>query len=140
MSSPPSSGCLPLSRFEQLHTLDVGQAQHAVTEAFCPHRLTALDKARQFETRFHSVRTSDVSLSYLDYGGRVHIAPYEQESFYLVLVPLAGRAEHSTQGDPPRGRADRIACRRPWRTSPKPPASACARFRKASGDSWTPLR
>jgi AraC-like DNA-binding protein len=95
MSSPPSSGCLPLSRFEQLHTLDVGQAQHAVTEAFCPHRLTALDKARQFETRFHSVRTSDVSLSYLDYGGRVHIAPYEQESFYLVLVPLAGRAELS---------------------------------------------
>jgi AraC-like DNA-binding protein len=95
MSSPPFPTPLPLSRFERLHTLDVDQARHVVAEAFCPHRLTALDNARQFETRFHTVRAGNVSLSYLDYGGRVHIAPYEQEGFYLVLIPLAGRAELS---------------------------------------------
>ncbi|WP_255950544.1 AraC family transcriptional regulator [Streptomyces odontomachi] len=95
MSPPPPATRLPLSRFEQLHTADVDQARHVVAEAFCPHRLTALDKARRFETRFHAIRTSQVSLCYLDYGGRVHIAPHEQESFYLVLIPLAGQAELS---------------------------------------------
>jgi len=95
MSSQPSAAHLPLSRFEQVHTLDVDQARHAVAEAFCPHRLTALDHARQFETRFHSARSGQVSLSYLDYGGEVRIAPSEQESFYLVLIPLAGQAELS---------------------------------------------
>lgn len=93
MNSSPPTPRLPLSRFEQLHTLDVDEARHVVAEAFCPHRLTALDHARQFETRFHSMRTTHLSLSYLDYGGRVHIAPYEQETFYLVLIPLAGKAE-----------------------------------------------
>lgn len=95
MSDAPSRERLPLARFEQLHTLDVDQARHVVAEAFCPHRLDPLDRALEFETRFHSVRTSHVSLSYLDYGGRVHITPFEQESFYLVLIPLAGRAELS---------------------------------------------
>lgn len=94
MSSPPPSN-LPLSRFEQLHTVDVDQARQAVAEAFCPHRLTPLDSARRFETRFHAARTGDVSLCYLDYGGQVHITPDEQETFYLVLIPLAGRAELS---------------------------------------------
>jgi AraC-like DNA-binding protein len=93
VSSLPPAAPLPLSRFQQLHTLDVDQARHVVTEVFCPHRLTALDRARQFETRLHTVRTSHISLCYLDYGGRVHIAPHAQESFYLVLIPLAGRAQ-----------------------------------------------
>lgn len=86
---------LPLSRFEQLHTLDVDQARHAVAEAFCPHLLTPMDKGRGFETRFRAARTSNVRLCYLDYGGGVHISPSAQESFYLVLIPLAGRAELS---------------------------------------------
>ena len=93
MSSSPLATHLPLARFEQLHTLDVDEARHVVAEAFCPHKLTALDSARQFDTRFHAVRTGTISLSYLDYGGRVRITPVEQESFYLVLIPLAGRAE-----------------------------------------------
>lgn len=86
---------LPLARFEQIHTQDVDEARCAIAEAFCPHRLTALDNACQFDTRFHSIRTSHVSLSYLDYGSRVRIAVHEQESFYLVLIPLSGKAELS---------------------------------------------
>lgn len=95
MSSPLSAGHLPLSRFEQVHTADVDQARHVVAEAFCPHRLIALDRASQFETRFHSAGDGDVRLCYLDYGGRVHITPDEQESFYLVLMPLAGQVDIS---------------------------------------------
>ncbi|MFE0175540.1 AraC family transcriptional regulator [Streptomyces sp. NPDC059002] len=93
MNPSPIAAHLPLAHFARLHTQDVDQARHVVADAFCPHRLTPLDRAREFETRFHSVRTSEVSLCYLDYGGSVHIAPEAQEEFYLVLIPLAGRAE-----------------------------------------------
>ena len=91
VSPSPFEAHLPLSRFEQIHTVDVDQARHVVGEAFCPHRLTALDGG--IETRFHSARDGDVRLCYLDYGGRVHIAAQEMESFHLVLIPLAGHAE-----------------------------------------------
>lgn len=86
---------LPLSGYEQAHTTDVDQARQVVAEAFCPHRLTPLDGAAGFETRFHAAGTGDVSLCYLDYGGRVHITADEMENFYLVLMPLAGQAEIS---------------------------------------------
>jgi AraC-like DNA-binding protein len=95
--SPQGSAAerLPLAGFEQVHTQDVDEARQAVAAAFCPHQLNPLDRARQFDTRFHSFCTDGVGVSYLDYGGRVHIIPYEQETFYLVLMPLAGRAEIS---------------------------------------------
>jgi len=84
---------LPLSQFGLLRTRDVDQARHVVAAAFCPHRLVPLDGARQFETTFNPVRTGDVRLCYLDYGGDVHITPQAPGSFYLVLIPLAGHAE-----------------------------------------------
>lgn len=84
---------LPLSQFELLHTQDVDEARHVVAEAFCPHRLIPLDGARQFETTFNPMRTGDVRLCYLDYGGDVSITARPTERFYLVLIPLAGRAE-----------------------------------------------
>lgn len=84
---------LPLSRFQQLRTRDPDQAREVVGDVFCPHRLTSLDGARRFDTRFHAAAAGRVSLCYLDYGGRVHIAPEAQGTFYLLLIPLAGRAE-----------------------------------------------
>ncbi|MGH3252345.1 MAG: AraC family transcriptional regulator [Trebonia sp.] len=84
---------LPLSQFGLLHTRDVDQARHVVAGAFCPHRLIPLEGARRFETTFNPMRTGDVRLCYLDYGGDVHITAQATGSFYLVLIPLAGRAE-----------------------------------------------
>jgi AraC-like DNA-binding protein len=88
-----ASQSLPLSQFGLLHTQDVDQARHVVAAAFCPHRLIPLDGARRFETTFNPMRTGDVRLCFLDYGGDVHITPQATEGFYLVLIPLAGRAE-----------------------------------------------
>lgn len=85
----------PLASLARLHTVDVDQAREVVAEAFCPHTLTPLDGAARFETRFHPMTTGDVRLAYLDYGGEVRITSLGQETFYLVLMPLAGRAEIS---------------------------------------------
>jgi AraC-like DNA-binding protein len=84
---------LPLSQFGLLHTQDVDQARHVVAAAFCPHRLVPLDGAQRFETTFNPMRTGDVRLCYLDYGGDVSITAQATEQFYLVLIPLTGRAE-----------------------------------------------
>lgn len=92
MDSLPVPARLPLSRFERINTRDVDQACHLVAKAFCPHRLTALDSARHFEARFHATDSGDVNLCYLDYGGRVHIAAPEMETFYVAMIPLAGKA------------------------------------------------
>lgn len=88
-----ASRSLPLSQFGLLHTKDVDQARHVVAAAFCPHRLVPLDGARRFEATFNPMRTGDVRLCYLDYGGDVNITPQATGNFYLVLIPLAGRAE-----------------------------------------------
>jgi AraC-like DNA-binding protein len=88
-----ASQSLPLSQFGLLHTKDVDQARHVVAAAFCPHRLIPLEGARRFETTFNPMRAGDVRLCYLDYGGDVHITPEATGRFYLVLIPLAGRAE-----------------------------------------------
>jgi AraC-like DNA-binding protein len=88
----PAGIRLPLDRYRRLHTRDVDEARHTVAEAFCPHRLTVPQREPDFETRFHAAPAGRVSLCYLDYGGRVDIAVEPQESFYLVLAPLAGRA------------------------------------------------
>jgi AraC-like DNA-binding protein len=93
MDPAQPAASLPLTRFEQVHTEDVEQARHVIADAFCPHELTALDSGREFDVRFHAANTGNVSLCYLDYGGRVHLTPSEQETFYLVLMPLAGGAE-----------------------------------------------
>lgn len=84
---------LPLSQFRLLHTKDVDQTRDVVAAAFCPHRLIPLDGPRRFEATFSPMRTGDVRLCYLDYGGDVQITPQATGSFYLVLIPLAGRAE-----------------------------------------------
>lgn len=90
------AGGVPLARFELLHTRDVDRARHVVGEAFCPHRLIPVRGGpAPFETRFHAARTAHLNLCFLDYGGRVDITPEPQQDFYLVLIPLAGRAELS---------------------------------------------
>jgi AraC-like DNA-binding protein len=84
---------LPLSRFEQLHTADADLARDVLAGVFCPHRLTVLDRGRQFEARFHTAHAGGLDLCYLDFGGEVYIAPDAYETFHLVVIPLAGRAE-----------------------------------------------
>lgn len=95
MSLSPPASRLPLSRFEQVHTLDVDEARTVVSRSFGPHQVTPLDDARQFDARFHSARIGQVGLSYLAYGSSVRVIPREQEGFYLVQIPLVGSAEVS---------------------------------------------
>lgn len=84
---------LPLAHGEHLSTRDVDEARELVARAFCSHQLVPLDGHRSVDARFHSVRLGQVGLHYLDYGAEVRIAPGQLQDFFLVQMPLAGRAE-----------------------------------------------
>jgi len=84
---------LPLSHGEHIHTRDVDEARELVASAFCAHQLLPLEGRSALDARFHSVRLGQVGLHYLDYGAEVRIAPGQLQDFFLVQMPLAGRAE-----------------------------------------------
>ncbi|MBA0127579.1 AraC family transcriptional regulator [Haloechinothrix sp. YIM 98757] len=84
---------LPLSHGEHIHTHDVEEARDLVARAFCAHQLLPLEGQGTLDARFHSVRLGHVGLHYLDYGAEVRIAPGQLQDFFLVQMPLAGRAE-----------------------------------------------
>ncbi|MEO3787309.1 AraC family transcriptional regulator [Actinocorallia sp. B10E7] len=95
-STPPPP---PLARFERVHTTEVDEARTAVGEAFCPHHLIPLHGTGQVDARLHSARAGHIGLHYLDYGSSVRIAPGELSTFYLIQIPLAGKAEVRCGGD-----------------------------------------
>lgn len=79
-----------------LHTTAVERAREEIGEVFCPHRLQPGPDG--VDVRFSAHRSGGVAVVGLDYGHRVRITPGRLEDFYLVMVPLAGRAliDHGT--------------------------------------------
>ncbi|MBN9426587.1 MAG: AraC family transcriptional regulator [Burkholderiales bacterium] len=58
-----------------------------------PHRLDVSGRGQRLAARMHHVPLGDVSLSRLHYGAEVDIVPGPLEDFFLVQMPLAGRAQ-----------------------------------------------
>jgi AraC-like DNA-binding protein len=86
------STTLPLERHVLFHSADLDETREHVARVFCDHRLSLGPGERQIDARQHVARLGDVTLTYLDYGGAVDIDPGPLDSFYLVQMPLAGRA------------------------------------------------
>ncbi|WP_198136583.1 AraC family transcriptional regulator [Roseobacter sp. SK209-2-6] len=86
------SGKEPLNAFPLFQTRDIDRARHAVASKFCTHSLSPAKSAEGFDACHNHLAWSDVSLNYLSYGCEVKIEPGELERFYLIQVPLQGRA------------------------------------------------
>ena len=98
-SAPPSGAPrsagpkpLPLSAFPLFHTRDIDRARHAVASKFCSHSLAPRGSAKGFEASHNHVAGQALSLNSLSYGCEVRIEPGELERFYLIQLPLEGRA------------------------------------------------
>lgn len=89
----------PLWRHSKIVTDDVEQARARVAEEFCEHGLHPAGSTKPFHLQFNAVSYGNVTLTFLDYGTTVNIAPKAFEDFYLVLIPLNGRAEVCTGGN-----------------------------------------
>lgn len=86
------STTLPLSDFAVIDTPDLDRARDEVARIFCPHRLSLGHGAARFDTRHHVAPLTEISLNYVQYGAEVDIDPGCLGSFYLLQIPLGGRA------------------------------------------------
>ena len=81
-----------LDRRATLATADADEAQHTIEELFCAHRLAPLDAGGHVDLKLRSAKTANLGVHLLDYGADVRISPQALESFFLVQMPLQGRA------------------------------------------------
>jgi AraC-like DNA-binding protein len=83
----------PLARFRWFRTSDFDEARVQVSRQFRDHVLDSVGPLRELDTIQNSARLQDVSLHYLDYGASVRVRAEALDSFYLIVMPLAGRAK-----------------------------------------------
>ncbi|MDN5917459.1 MAG: AraC family transcriptional regulator [Pseudonocardia sp.] len=87
-----------LSGYRRVCSVDLDEARDRVGEVFCPHRLEPAGHGYRAKAgaagavRFNSTGLGAVGLSYLAYGMDVRIRPQPLSSFFLVQIPLRGRA------------------------------------------------
>ncbi|KXP06124.1 hypothetical protein AXK59_11670 [Tsukamurella tyrosinosolvens] len=75
-----------------LRTRDVDLARARVADFFCDHRLDPVGRAHAIDMRLRIDTVGSMGLVHLDYGEPVQIRPGPLATFYLVQIPLAGRA------------------------------------------------
>jgi AraC-like DNA-binding protein len=96
---------VPLIRHNLVRTRDVDEARSEVAQQFCAHELTLATRSAALDAVHNGYRLGSVGLNYLRYGADVRIRPVPFETFWLVQIPLSGRAvvrtgEHVVHSDP----------------------------------------
>ncbi|MBT8766666.1 AraC family transcriptional regulator [Metapseudomonas boanensis] len=71
---------------------DLNAIREGVGGVFKPHDLSPLRPGERVSASMHHVSRGRLSLNRLEYGATVDIDPGRLESFYLVQVPIQGRA------------------------------------------------
>lgn len=84
---------LPLANHVLLASRHLDCARDQVARKFCAHRLDRMTVDGRFDARHHHAPGHIFSLNYIRYGAAVSIEPGELSSFFLIQIPLTGRAE-----------------------------------------------
>lgn len=82
-----------------IETKDLDEAREQVARVFCSHGLSLAVSERPLHLVHNRYGLAEASLHYVDYGAAVRITPGELNSFYLVQVPIAGRARITCGGE-----------------------------------------
>ncbi|OWJ94535.1 AraC family transcriptional regulator [Pseudomonas sp. A46] len=77
---------------------DLDAIRERVGGVFKPHELTPLRAGDAVSAQMHHVSRGRLSLNRLEYGATVDIDPGRLEDFYLVQVPIHGRARIDCDG------------------------------------------
>ena len=89
---------VPLVRHNLVRTRDADEARFEVAQQFCAHELTLTGRGAGLDVVHNGYRLGWVGLNYLRYGAEVRIQPVAFERFWLVQIPLTGRAVIRTDG------------------------------------------
>jgi AraC-like DNA-binding protein len=88
-----------LAAYRRVWTTDVDEAAESIGRIFCPH---ALDPLQHTWPDFHALHNcaafEGFSVNYVAYGGSVSIDPGCLDRFFLLQVPIRGRALVRTGG------------------------------------------
>ena len=88
-----------LDGFPIVRSQDIDEASDLIGRVFSPHRLALGSGGGRLDVAHNQVRLRDVSLNVLHYGAEVVIDPGERGDFYLVQLPLTGRARLACGGE-----------------------------------------
>ena len=103
-SAPTAATALPtdprhlLDNYPLIRSRSADEARELVGRALSPHRLDVRSGELGFEARHNQIRLGQVSLNVLSYGAEVEIDPGERGDFYLIQLPLQGRARLRCDG------------------------------------------
>lgn len=85
----PLPACLPTREFR---SRDLDETREHVGRMFCDHDMRVVDRRAGVNTRTQRVDCGSLSIVDMTYGARVMVQPGCLDDFYLVQIPLAGRA------------------------------------------------
>ncbi len=97
MLAPATSSRL-LDSFPLIRSRSAEEARQRVGDVFSPHRLELRGDTRGLDVRHNRVTLGQSAINVLHYGAEVEIDPGERGDFYLVQLPLAGRAQVRCDG------------------------------------------
>jgi AraC-like DNA-binding protein len=75
-----------------LATRSLAEAREILTRRYCAHHIVQRNREQQPDVRYSQLPLKNVSLNYLQYGVEVDISPEEFSTFFMVHIPLSGRA------------------------------------------------
>jgi hypothetical protein len=82
-----------LDSFPLIRSRSAEEACQRVGDVFSPHRLELRGDAHGLDVRHNRVTLGQSAINVLHYGAEVVIDPGERGDFYLVQLPLSGRAQ-----------------------------------------------
>lgn len=93
-ASAPVSDARPqlLDGYPLIRSRSAPEARELVGRALSPHHLQVRTGAHGFEVRHNQLRLQHTAINVLSYGAEVEIDPGERGDFYLLQLPLQGRA------------------------------------------------
>jgi len=117
-----------LSRHRILHAADLGGIQARLARDYCPHELRPLAGERAAGAEFRRARLARLAVNVLRYGADVAIEPGAFETFYMVELPLAGRAAIRYGEQPIDSRAGQGVVLSPFRPVSSTWSADCTRL------------
>lgn len=81
-----------LRRHEVFRSGDLDQVREQVARLFCPHELVLYGRGARLNAFVRSKRLRNVAVNVIAYGGEVLIDPGRLDDFFVVMMPLSGKA------------------------------------------------
>lgn len=89
---PPPQPLPPGLPLRQFRSQDIDETREHIGRMFCDHDMRLVDRRARIDTRTRQLHCGSLSIVEMTYGAKVMVQPGSLDDFYLVQIPLSGRA------------------------------------------------